>query len=97
MVDLFLVHVAGADRSDQDSFASCSHGEDDKNATVLASSANADKALLFAGMFRVREDCQGPLEEALDVANGKAMLLAFLAVTLVLIELQGANCHQSGL
>jgi hypothetical protein len=88
VVDLFLVHVAGADRTNQDGLASCSQGEDDENAAVLVRSANADKALLFCGMVRIRVDRQLPLEETFDGANGKAMFLALPAIALVPIKLE---------
>lgn len=88
MFDFFLVHVAGADRADQDKVASPSQREDDKNTAVLVGFADADEPLLIDRMLGVRKNCQRPLEETFDTVNGKAVLLALVAVAVVPIELK---------
>jgi hypothetical protein len=87
------MHVAGADRTDQNDFASPPQSEDDKDTAAVVGLANADEPLFIDRMLGVWKDCQGPLEQALDRASGEAVLLAFVAIACVPIESKGADFH----
>src|SRR6476659_5223154 len=49
--------------------------------------------IVVGGMVRVRVDHQLPLEETFDVANGKAMFLALLAIALVPIKFEPPSTY----
>jgi hypothetical protein len=49
MVYLFLVHVTGADGTDQNFVAMATQGKGSKQALALVGFANTDKPILFPG------------------------------------------------
>jgi hypothetical protein len=86
MVYLFLVHVTGANGTDQNFVAMATQGKGNKQASALVGFANADKPILFPGMGRIRKNRHGLAKCGFYFCYFNAVLLALFQVATIPIE-----------
>src|SRR5579859_645342 len=78
VIDLLLVHVARADRTDEPFAFPPSQRENDQDASALTALANGLEPGLAPRMRGVGENGNRPLKQRFNLGDGDAVLLAFL-------------------
>lgn len=78
MLDLLLVHVAGADRPDIAIAFQHPHSERHKDMPRLHTTADGEEPYLIVRMGRVRPDSDLAGKQPLDLGEGDAMTLTLI-------------------
>ncbi len=80
MVYLFLMHVAGADRTNEALCSPNPDGEGEEHIPPATAFSDGRKAFLGLGVFAVLKHGNVPTEKRLDLRDRNAVLLAFRAI-----------------
>src|SRR5688572_29110274 len=84
--DLLAMHVTGADWADKEHAAACSECKRGQHVTSFSSRPDCLETFLRPGMRGIGKNSQWPFKRRLDIGDGDAMPLAFLAIAVVPIE-----------
>ena len=86
MVYLFLMHVAGADRTKKALCSPNPDGEDEQHIPPATAFSDGRKTFLGPGVFAVWKHSNGNAEKRLDLRDRNSVLLAFRAITPIPVE-----------
>ena len=90
------MHVAGTDGPDEALAIAVSDRENQKHISAGVCRPDRPEALLGERVFNIHADGVGPREQALDLRDRDAVLLAFFPVSRVLIDPRDPFEHELG-